>query len=127
MTARIAALIVCLSVILTLIGCAKDKPDPETYKVVGSVNTIQKTNGIVDGVKTFYLVTLRNIQPGSLPDSRDAENMGVSITKNTLIYVKTGGKLTKTDAGSIKPGNTAEVEWRFANDHLTEATSITIQ
>lgn len=111
---------------LLFIGCGKEDKPKETYKAVGDVETIQKTGAMVDGTRSVYAVTFINLQPGSSPDPKDSRKITVSITKNTTIFQSTKGGKQIVDVTALEKGKRAEITWRFANDHLTEATEIMI-
>jgi hypothetical protein len=121
MTAIIRVLIICLFVI-AIVGCGHaTQGEKETFKVVGEIQSVEKTIGVVDGVKSGYAIKLINIEPGSNPDPKDVQEMTVAVTKDTSIQNDQKKELNVT---TLKPGSHVKVTWRFANDHLTEAMEI---
>jgi len=121
------ALIISLFSLLLFAGCNQERQKIPTYRAVGEIETVEKTEGIIDGVKTLYSVKLINLQPGSIPDPGDVSAMFLAITKNTAIYRSSGGKKLEADNSAVEKGKQAEIIWRFANEHLTEAVEIDIK
>jgi hypothetical protein len=121
MKAIIRALISCLFVI-TIVGCGNaSQGDKETYKATGEIQSIKKSSGVVDGVKSEYAIKLVNFEPGSNPAPKDVQEMTLAITKDTLMM---DNQKQDLDVNALKPGSRVEVMWQFANDHLTEAIEI---
>lgn len=121
------SLLLALIALILLAGCNKDDRHIPNYTATGEIDALEKTGGIVDGVKSEYIIRLTNLQPESLPSPGDSEKGSFSITKNTLIYKYSNGVKTKADITAIEKGKRADIIWRFANDHLTEAVEINIQ
>ncbi|MBO7748535.1 hypothetical protein I8J29_30605 [Paenibacillus sp. MWE-103] len=113
---------------LTTAGCSGGPyADRETYAAVGRVDAVAKTGAIVDGVRSEWLVTLCDVQQGLISDPGEASaSMSLSITGNSRIYELRDGKRVEADADAIRQGRTAQVRWRFANDHLTEIAMMTL-
>ncbi|MDQ0113684.1 hypothetical protein [Paenibacillus harenae] len=109
------------------VGCSNADRNAATYKVNGDIDVVEKTGGTVEGVKSEYIVKLTDMQQESESNKSVAANGTLSITKNTSIYKQSGDKKEKTDISAIEKGKSAEIIWRFANDHLTEAVEINIK
>jgi len=124
---KIAMIMISLLTIAILAGCNKGEQYSQTYNAVGDIESIEKTSGVVEGVKSEYVVKVVNIQPGSTPNPKDVSTMSISITKNTAVYLSSNDKKMKADISAIEKGKSAEIVWHFANDHLTEAIEINMQ
>jgi hypothetical protein len=118
--------IVVLFLATLILGCSSPQSDKQTYKAIGEISNVQPAGGVVDGVRSLYIVTVGNLQPGSQPDPKDHQVLGVSITKETKIYISKEDKKMKASQENLSPGAKAEVIWSFANDHLTVIDEITI-
>jgi len=123
---KIVMIMLSLLTIAVLAGCNKDEQYLQTYNAIGDIESIEKTSGVVEGVKSEYVVNVVNIQPGSTPDPKDVSTMSISITKNTAVYLSSNDKKTKVNISAIEKGKRAEIVWRYANDHLTEAIEINL-
>ncbi|WP_281890645.1 hypothetical protein [Paenibacillus sp. YYML68] len=117
-------------VVLALIlvaGCSNSEQHIATYKASGIIDAVEKTGGIVEGVKSEYIVRLTDMQQESESNKSEAANGTFSITNNTSIYKQSGDKKEKADISAVEKGKRAEMIWRFANDHLTEAVEINLK
>lgn len=112
----------------TTAGCGGGPyADRETYAAVRCVDAVAKTGAVVDGMRSEWLVTLRGVQQGLISDPGEASaSMSLSITGSSRIYELRDGKRVEADADAIRQGRTAQVRWRFANDHLTEIATMTM-
>ncbi|MFB9325926.1 hypothetical protein ACFFSY_08295 [Paenibacillus aurantiacus] len=108
-------------------GCSKADQNEETYKVNGDIDTVEKSGGVVEGIKSEYIIKLTDIQPEDQSNKSEMSSGTFSVTKNTSIYKQSGDKKEKADITAIEKGKSAEITWRFANDHLTEAIEINIK
>lgn len=104
-------------------GCTHDNKAADSYKVNGILQHIEKSGAVTDGLKSEYQLQIANVEPVGEERSQAGGELIVSITKNTILLNEQQDNI---EAASLQPGSLVQATWRFANDHLTEATEIII-
>lgn len=125
---KLAIIIVSMFTLVLLFGCSNKRQEESTYKATGVIESVEKRNNVVvDGVEVLYSIKISHLEPGSLPDPKDASTLSFAVTKNSVIFLTTDDKRSAVDISAIQKGQRAEVTWGFANDHLTEAIEIDLK